>query len=70
MTLRRRIFNGLVLLVAIPVIGLAILLGLFRLAAAQLPEYRADLEEKASTAVGLPVRLARWMRACVCMGRS
>lgn len=56
MTLRRRIFNGLVLLVAIPVIGLAILLGLFRLAAAQLPEYRADLEEKASTAVGLPVR--------------
>ena len=56
MTLRRRIFNWLATLVAILVIGLAILLGLFRLAAAQLPEYRADLEEKASIAVGLPVR--------------
>jgi len=56
MTLRRKIFNWLASLVAILVIGLAILLGLFRLAAAQLPEYRAALEEKASSAVGLPVR--------------
>ncbi|MCZ6912867.1 MAG: YhdP family protein [Proteobacteria bacterium] len=56
MTLRRKIFSWIASLVAILVIGLAILLGLFRLAAAQLPEYRADLEEKASIAVGLPVR--------------
>ncbi len=56
MKLRRKIFNVLATLVAIFVIALAILLGLFKLAAAQLPEYRADLEEKASIAVGLPVR--------------
>ena len=56
MTLRRKIFNVLATVVAIFVIALAILLGVFRLAAAQLPEYRADLEEKASIAVGLPVR--------------
>ena len=56
MTLRRKILNWIVSLVAIFVIVLAILLGLFRLAAAQLPAYRADLEEKASIAVGLPVR--------------
>ncbi|MCZ6559539.1 MAG: hypothetical protein O6931_01450, partial [Gammaproteobacteria bacterium] len=56
MTLRRRILNWIASTVAIFVILLAILLGLFRLAAAQLPAYRADLEEKASIAVGLPVR--------------
>jgi uncharacterized protein (TIGR02099 family) len=56
MTLGRKIFNWFATAVAILVIVLAILLGLFRLTAAQLPEYRADLEKNASKAVGLPVR--------------
>lgn len=55
-SLKRRVRNWLLTTVAVLVIGLAVLLGLFRLAASQLPEYRAQLEARASEAAGLPVR--------------